>query len=210
MPTTPTGIAAAFAMLTDAGCRPTQGMAMNIERAMLTWRDTTYDISDQELLAAVTAYLRTPEAKWWPSIGTLLELTPRGHAMACLAQAGDEQWGEAMTRLRRHSSANAPVSPDDPRWAEVRTTFRGAPTAMPWRWSDDPNECRAIQSGLAAMGGWRAFQVLQEDQLAPARAAFRSAYSAVVKRGPVDEVIKRLEQRSGPMFLIEGGKKAGA
>ena len=158
-------VAIAFATFEAAGCRApkSHGTDEGLDFALRVWLSVLSDVTRQELLELVIAYVRSPGSKWWPTPGELLTLRKDSSDDAL------EAWGRMFKAIGRFGRARPPT----PRAQLPLSTVVEVPI---WCLDDDPDVDRAMHAGLAAIGGWRvACQIKESDQIAH-RAAFRDAY----------------------------------
>lgn len=164
------GIIGCFSVLRQAGCRVPSAMESpaGLAQTARVWAQVLPDVSDDELGALTLAWLRGPEAQWWPMPGQLLEL--RRRALAPVADDADTAWGLLVAAIGRHGRY-APPTPSG------HAGGRGS-----WWLHLEPRTCAALDAGLRALGGWwDACSIDPHD--AAARASFRAAYTAALRSG---------------------------
>lgn len=157
-------VAIAFATFEAAGCRAPKSHNTDegLDFALRVWLAVLADVTRQELLELVIAYVRSPGSKWWPTPGVLLTLRNDSSDDAL------EAWGRLFQAIGRYGRARPPSAPGD--GLELG--------AERWVLDADADIDRAMAAGLSAIGGWRvACQIKESDQVAH-RAAFRDAYRA--------------------------------
>lgn len=184
-------IAIVFATLEAGGVRqpPSFGSEVGWNFALDLWAGILSDTSAEDLVAATTSFLRSPEARFWPTPGQLLEHVPGRRSF----EDADATWGEVLTAAGRKGRANPPVLARELRGMPAdglseeeleRLGFGRAQAARahprrgePWAFDEEDDERdQSIHCAIASIGGWRALCILQDDQIVPARASFRSAY----------------------------------
>jgi len=171
-----------FATLLMAGCRPPETWAtMDREAAVTLWHTLLADLTDDVLTQAVISYMRSPDAKWWPTAGALLALTPEKQLEQI--DDSDEAWAETISLIRRRGRGRRPT-----------------------RYHDDDSKHVRIKAGIGACGGWVALCNAQESTLTAHRASFRAAYRSCKGRTKI-----RNEQRSieavFPMYKLINERK---
>lgn len=129
---TTAGIRRAFSALTAAGIpQPAawqrgddEEQAATLRAAVETWALVLADVEDADLLSAVIAWLRSPDARWWPSPGAVLAHRPP-RAAAAPTRAAIEAGAVALRELRHDWEAEGREIPD---WLRASTepTNRGA------------------------------------------------------------------------------------
>jgi hypothetical protein len=174
------GIITAFALLGQGGVHQPQAIRDEPEATVSMWHTLLADLSDEDLTAAVMRYLRAPDSQFWPTPGKLLDLAP-SRQKAIAANDADSEWGYLLECVRRKGWPNPP--------------------GERWQLAEDPLRKEALEAGLRSVGGWAALCALETDQMAAARAAFRTAYRAIVERREQDG------QTGQVLALIEGGRK---
>lgn len=160
--------------------------------AVQLWAGVLGDLEAQDLLSAAAVFLRSRDARFWPTPGQLLELVPGRRQL----DDADGTWGEILEGLRRYGRATpptpAPTLRGTPPQFEV-VNFRAAPGAplerrqgaeiVRWAFDEEDDERdAAIHMGLKALGGWRQLCKMQDHQVVANRAAFRGAYRAELER----------------------------
>lgn len=71
------GIFRCFRVLEAAGLPRPYTCAQEASDSADVWRDTLPELSDEQLLAATRAHLRSERSRWWPTPGELLRGLPR-------------------------------------------------------------------------------------------------------------------------------------
>lgn len=130
---------AAFEVLETAGLRPPAAWADPVARgrAVDVWALVLADVTDDAIVGAAVAYLRTGAA-YWPTPGQLLEQlreTPAG------TDTADEWWGR-LRALRVERGSTPPLRPGQPE---------------PWTLSPSPIGARVLWAALEAIGGWAGY-----------------------------------------------------
>lgn len=182
-----------FATLEAGGVRPPasyreeDGFAFAVD----LWSGVLGDLEPQELLTAAAAFLRTPDARFWPTPGQLLELVPGRKQF----DDADGTWGEVLEAIRRRGRDWPPIlssvireTPPDFELVQVRSRpggpmehVQGAQVER-WAFDEDDDRDAAIHVGVKALGGWRQLCKMQDHQVVANRAAFRGAYRAELER----------------------------
>ena len=158
-----------FATLLMAGCRPPETWAtLDREHAVSLWQTLLGDTNSDQLTKAVLAYLRTPEAKWWPTAGALLTLLPERQLEDI--DDSDEAWSQTLRMIRRYGRVNKPE-----------------------QYHDNPVKHARIKAGIGACGGWSALCLANTDSLMTHRASFRAAYRSAKLRYTKTQEIKAIE-----------------
>lgn len=171
-----------FATLLMAGCRPPETWAtMDREAAVTLWHTLLSDLTDDVLTQAVISYMRSPEAKWWPTAGALLALTPKKQLEQL--DDSDEAWAATIRMIRRYGRARKPEA-----------------------FHDDESKHARIKAGVGACGGWVALCNAQESTLTAHRAAFRSAYRSCKGRTAINKE-QRSIQAVFPMYKLINERK---
>lgn len=164
-------VAIAFATFEAAGCRApkSHGSDEGLDFALRVWLSVLSDLTRDDLLELVVAYVRSPGSKWWPTPGELLALRsePADDAL--------EQWGRLLDLLGKFGRARPPTPRASLPVAFDKVPSKGGPV---WCLDDDPEIDEAIHAGLAALGGWRLACGMTDGQHMAHRAAFRDAYRA--------------------------------
>lgn len=194
------GIGAAFRLLKAAGIRTPEAWSTPEAKreAIDVWVSTLADVSDEELTGAARAYLRQP-SPWWPTPGALLALLPSRQVEAL--DTADIAWALVRHEMARHGRDYPPGGPD----------WRGRP------WDFPADQRGPIHAGIAAVGGWRALSMVEDDDPAP-RASFRSAYRSVREGrrivgegaavGLLDErSVRDYDRRIGDWLSSGGGRR---
>ena len=120
------------------------------------------NIANEDALAATLSFIEGSE-KFWPQPGVL-----KGYTTAASMEdidTSDEAWGETIQALGSKG--------------------RNRPPGEGWHFDGTMLHREACRAGIAAAGGWRSLSMQDESQMAPERAAFRSAYRAVTARKKV-------------------------
>lgn len=159
-----------------------------VAAAARAWASVLSDVDVDELREAMVVFARNG-SKFFPSPGELLKLVPR-FAAANVGDA-DEDWGELMRLLRRYGWPNPPT--------------RDGAVNEGWR-PEDLAVARRIERGIAALGGWQACCKLETDDLAAARASFRSVMRGVAEQ---DRNARLLGEGPG-LRLLDGGRDLDA
>lgn len=143
--------------------------------ALELWSGVLGDVSPEELVHAVSSYLRLPHSPRFPtpfpSPGQVLQLLPGRKTF----DDADATWGEVWSLAGRRGRANPPVSA-----RQLREE-----TSSSSSWSFDPEDLErdeAIRIGVQALGGWRSLCLLDEGSVVAARASFRGAYRGELER----------------------------
>jgi hypothetical protein len=143
--------------------------------ALELWSGVLGDVSPDELVHAVSAYLRLPHSPRFPtpfpSPGQVLQLLPGRKTF----DDADATWGEVWSLAGRRGRANPPVP----------ASQLGEETSRGTSWSFDPEDVErdeAIRIGVQAVGGWRSLCLLDESSVVAARASFRGAYRSELER----------------------------
>jgi hypothetical protein len=153
-----------FEALESAGYKtpPAWDNPRKLEMGLRVYLAVFRDISNEDALAAVLAYVESGE-KFWPVPGIL-----KKHTAASAVEdidTSDEAWGETIKALGSRG--------------------RNRPPGEGWDFDGTMLHREACRAGIAAAGGWRSLSMQDESSMAPERAAFRSAYRAVTKRQKV-------------------------
>jgi hypothetical protein len=147
--------------------------------ALELWSGVLGDVSPDDLVHAVSAYLRLPHSPRFPtpfpSPGQVLQLLPGRKTF----DDADATWGEVWSLAGRRGRANPPVPA-----TQLREQLREE-TSTRTSWSFDPEDVErdeAIRIGVQAVGGWRSLCLLDESSVVAARASFRGAYRSELER----------------------------
>ena len=192
-------IAVVFATLEAGGVRKPASYSsdMGWSFALDLWSGLLSDVPADDLITATAGFLRSKDARFWPTPGQLLEHVPGRRSF----DDGDATWGEVYGLACSKGRANPPVparelrgmpptglSPEEMRELhiqpdEVRALVRSRGGRPPWSFDEeDEDRDAAIHVGLTAIGGWRGLCLLQEDRVVAARASFRNAYRGELDR----------------------------
>lgn len=167
------------------------------------WAGLLADVSEDDLVAAVGAYLRSPDARFMPTPGQLLDLVPGRRTF----DDADATWGQLLAHASRHGRANPPFPAPELRELDP-ATYKG--DRRLWAFdADDLDRDASIHVALSAVGGWRSLCLLVEDQVTAARASFRSAYRAELERRRhrvVADTARQLRDTGAISHLLETGK----
>ena len=160
-------------------------------QALIAWTDLLGDVLHLEAMQGARVLARSGRA-FFPTAGELLQSAHPVHAIS-----GDEAWAALTPLIRKHGSYHPPTHPD-------RELERDG-----WRLAPDPEEERRLWAALDTVGGWSGRCALLTDDVAPARAAFRTAYETSVKRarsiGAIDAVA-RIEARGNLTMSMDDDK----
>lgn len=173
-------IKAAFEALLDAGVAPPdryttdEGMAAGIE----TWRTLLADVSDEALLSAVAAYLRTPEGRFWPAPGQVLAHVPGSPAAA---DDADAAWVLVQQHVVRHGT-----------WW---------PPGETWDWPGDAATRVRFRAAIDAAGGWERVCTASPPAHAAVRRAFLDAWRALARLPASSPLRKAIEAPPAPLAL---------
>jgi len=187
-----------FKMLDVGGCKPpdTFGVPGNLVVAIDVWRCALADLDAEGLKKACLCFLRSADARYWPTPGQLLSFVP-SRQMAAIDDS-DAAWGLMLSHVRRAGWPRPPKAWD--------SQDKG------WRLSKDEQQCRAMESGMQAVGGWLTLCALEgEASIAAGRASFRAAYRAVMKRQALAIELGSIERllvgdARGPLLIGQTGR----
>mgnify|MGYP003628197062 CR=1 FL=1 len=158
-----------FATLLMAGCRPPETWAtMDREAAVTLWHTLLSDLTDDILTQAVIGYMRSPDAKWWPTAGALLALTPEKQLEQI--DDSDEAWSATIGMIRRYGRGRRPP-----------------------KYHNDGSKHARIKAGIGACGGWVALCNAQESTIIAHRASFRAAYRSCKVRAVINKEQRAIE-----------------
>ena len=141
------------------------------------------DLTDEQVLQAVTVYLRKQDSFYWPTPGQL---------RACIQQPVSTRYEQAWAACMDAASKRlgTPAHPgcnrepvrryiNDDEWVEF--------PAPEYKWEVDEATWRGIQ----ACGGWQVFKKMDLSHIASQRVAFRGAYE-----GAVETIHRQLENKT--------------
>lgn len=152
------------------------------------WMGILGDMSDQDLDAAVVAYLRAP-SPFWPTPGQLLALTPQKQ-LAAIDDA-EEAWEHVCAITARNAYAEPPTGALD---------------------RSDRQRDAALQTALRSIGGAKGLGQSLEATMHYTRRTFLEVYRNARKNtATIAEVniLQELSDRMGGRLRIGGGRGDG-
>lgn len=214
-------IANAWELMTSYGIKSPFGSDRQRAAGLQAWELALADTADADLVAAVVAWVRSPQVRYgWPQPGVLLD------AIGDTAEidTADQAWGWLLQILRHpariadpdYPHGKRPESADDLEYMRARLTERRAAAVAEGHLTlarrydrsleqlpdPGPRVTAAILDGLKAIGGWGTLERARDEDLIMHRAAFRGAYRAGVERSRISD------RRSGALRLISGSTPA--
>tara|TARA_R100000742_G_C4271468_1_gene90409 strand:- start:610 stop:1206 length:597 start_codon:yes stop_codon:yes gene_type:complete len=181
-------IAKAFASLRACGVRPPSRKDADMLESMEMYQMLLSDLTDEQVLQAVTVYLRKKDSYYWPTPGQL-----RSCIQQPVSTRYEQAWAACMDAASKRLGTPAhpgcsrePVRRyiNDEEWVDF--------PAPEYKWEVDEATWRGIQ----ACGGWQVFKKMDLSHIASQRVAFRGAYE-----GAVETIHRQLEHKTAAALI---------
>lgn len=173
----------AFESLELAGIKPTDVIAADPARAAEVYAAALADLTPQDLVACVLAYLRAPlpAGKWfkeWPDVGALLALAPERRR---IAETPDDAEATYARLWIVHSGICGSGA-----WVDGGEHGQKFERRAPERLVIDRSAAgdrreRALRAGIGALGGWTALSSISVESRPYRRGDFCTAYRNAMK-----------------------------
>lgn len=176
------GVVYAWRVLASVGLqKPSHWSQQEVIRdAIAVWCTLLQDVTDDQLLKLVSAYLRTPDVKFWPMPGKLLSFLEE--VQNDQVDTADFAWGQVLAAIQQYGVSRLKLEDGEKR---VHISPNG---------SDD----QRIRRAIAAVGGVDAISKAGDDDMA-IRSHFCAAYRSAKRQERVEReyeaISKALEER---------------